>query len=98
MVLQSPVEPVMEHGHVTLHCKHNYSGPSSADFFKHAERVGTFSAGHMTIQNFSQSDESAYKCRDSEQRESPPAWLLMHGELLLLFKVPSSWIRIVLER
>lgn len=90
MVLQGPVEPVMEHDDVTLHCKHNYSGPSSADFFKHTHLVGTFAAGHMTIHNFSKSDESVYKCRDSEQRESPPTWLLMHGQLLLVLKVLSS--------
>lgn len=82
MVLQSPVEPVMEHRDVTLHCKRNYSGPSSADFFRHTRLVGTSSAGHMTIHNFSKADEGAYKCRDSEHIESPPTWLLVHGELL----------------
>ncbi|XP_011616706.2 Fc receptor-like protein 5 isoform X1 [Takifugu rubripes] len=79
VVLQSPVEPVMEHDDVTLHCKNNHSGPSSADFLKHNnDLVGTSSTGHMTIRNFSKSDEGAYKCRDSKHGESPPTWLLIH--------------------
>lgn len=97
MLLQTPVGPVMERDDVTLHCKRNYSGPSSADFFKHTLLVGTSSAGHMTIRNFSKSDESAYKCRDSQHRESPPTWLQMHGELLLFLKILSSCLRIILE-
>lgn len=95
MVLQSPVEPVMEHDDVTLHCKHNYSGLGSADFFKHTRLVGTSSEGHMTIRNFSKADESAYKCRDSQHTESPPTWLLVHGELL---RFKTLLVSVVLER
>lgn len=83
MVLQSPVGPVMEGQDVILRCKTNHSGPGAADFFKHTFLVGKFLAGHMTIRNFSKSDESVYKCRDGEHRESPPTWLLMDGELLV---------------
>lgn len=72
----------MEHDDVTLHCKNNHSGPSFADFLKHNDVVGTSSTGHMTIRNFSKSDEGAYKCQDSKH-ESPPTWLLIHGDLLL---------------
>lgn len=92
MVLQSPVGPVMEGDDMTLHCKRNDSGPRSADFFKDALLVGTSSVGHMTIYNFSKSDESAYKCRDSTHRESPLTWLLLDGELSYISTINSGFV------
>lgn len=83
MVLQSPVGPVMEGQDVVLRCITNHSGPGDAEFFKHTLPLRNFVAGHMTIRNFSKSDESVYKCRDGEHTESPPSWLLMDGELLV---------------
>lgn len=103
MLLQRPVGPLMEGHDVTLRCRTNHSGSGAADFFKHSLLVGTSPAGHMTIRNFSKSDEGAYKCRDGAHRESPPTWLLMDGELpvlellihLVCWSVLVFWWRLV---
>lgn len=69
----------MEGDDVTLRCKtKNASFLLPAEFFKNVALIGTEPAGHMTIRNFSKSDESAYKCRIRED-ESPSSWLLMKG-------------------
>lgn len=81
VALQGPVGPVKEGSDVPLCCM-SRSGPVPAQFYMQALLVGTSSEGHMTIRNFSKSDESAYTCRDSEGGESRPTWLLMEGELL----------------
>lgn len=81
VVLQGPVGPVKEGSDVPLCCT-SRSGPAPAHFHKQALLVGTSSEGHMTIRNFSKSDEGAYTCRDSEDNESLPTWILMEGELL----------------
>lgn len=67
---------------VTLRCKTNDSVPGAAHFLRHTLLVGTSPAGHITLRNFSWSDEGVYSCRDGERRESPPSWLLMDGECL----------------
>ncbi|XP_070785543.1 Fc receptor-like protein 5 [Enoplosus armatus] len=83
VILQSPVLPVMEGDDVTLHCKPkpNKTPPSNltAAFYKDGSLIRSESTGHMTIHNFSKSDEGAYKCLSSHG-ESPPSWLLMKDD------------------
>ncbi|XP_038587844.1 Fc receptor-like protein 5 isoform X2 [Micropterus salmoides] len=88
VILQSPVLPVKEGDDVTLHCKTkttSYNLPAS--FYKDGSRIRTYPTGHMTIHNFSKSDEGAYKCNIHSQ-ESPSSWLLIKvfGDTSQLFE------------
>ncbi|CAI5660601.1 Fc receptor-like protein 5 [Oreochromis niloticus] len=76
VILQSPVLPVMEGDDVTLLCK-TKTTPSNlpAIFFKDGVFTGKDSAGHMTIQHVSRSDEGLYKCDISGHGESPSSWI-----------------------
>ncbi|XP_039454827.1 Fc receptor-like protein 5 [Oreochromis aureus] len=76
VILQSPVLPVMEGDDVTLLCK-TKTTPSNlpAIFFKDGVFTGKESAGHMTIQHVSRSDEGLYKCDISGHGESPSSWI-----------------------
>ncbi|XP_062239551.1 sialoadhesin-like [Platichthys flesus] len=81
VILQSPVLPVAAGEMVTLFCKtKNAAYNPPAFFYKNGARIGTIAAGHMTIHNFSKSDEGAYKCDITGLGESPPAWLLMKDD------------------
>ncbi|XP_025759304.1 low affinity immunoglobulin gamma Fc region receptor II-like isoform X1 [Oreochromis niloticus] len=76
VILQSPVLPVMEGDDVTLLCK-TKTTPSNlpAIFSKDGVFTGKDSAGHMTIQHVSRSDEGLYKCDISGHGESPSSWI-----------------------
>uniref|UniRef100_I3J3Z8 Ig-like domain-containing protein n=1 Tax=Oreochromis niloticus TaxID=8128 RepID=I3J3Z8_ORENI len=76
VILQSPVLPVMEGDDVTLLCK-TKTTPSNlpAAFYKDGVFTGKDSAGHMTIQHVSRSDEGLYKCDISGHGESPSSWI-----------------------
>ncbi|CAB1440184.1 unnamed protein product [Pleuronectes platessa] len=66
---------------VTLFCKtKNAAYNPPAAFFKNGTCIGTMPEGHMTIHNFSKSDEGGYKCDITGLGESPPAWLLMKDD------------------
>uniref|UniRef100_A0A3Q3WQB2 Ig-like domain-containing protein n=1 Tax=Mola mola TaxID=94237 RepID=A0A3Q3WQB2_MOLML len=73
-ILQSPAHPVTEGVDVTLHCRDkNGSSDLPAAFFKTGSFIGMAATAHMTIRNFSKSDESVYKCHIGEHGESPGA-------------------------
>ncbi|XP_039905792.1 protein turtle homolog A-like [Simochromis diagramma] len=71
----------MEGDDVTLLCK-TKTTPSNitAIFFKDGVFTGKDSAGHMTIQHVSRSDEGLYKCDISGHGESPSSWITVTGE------------------
>ncbi|XP_039997528.1 Fc receptor-like protein 5 [Xiphias gladius] len=77
VILQSPVLPVMERGDVTLRCTAKTSSDLPADFYKNDILIWSERPGHVTIHNFSKSNEGAYKCRIRGLGESPTSWLLM---------------------
>ncbi|KAK1889637.1 Fc receptor-like B [Dissostichus eleginoides] len=74
VILQSPALPVMEGDDVTLTCRTEMADNLPADFFKDGIFIGTESAGHMTLQHVSRSDEGLYKC-SVQNRESPESRL-----------------------
>nr|XP_046237400.1 B-cell receptor CD22-like isoform X2 [Scatophagus argus] len=91
VILHSPALPVTEGHDVTLRCQAR-SHPSSLTFFKDGTRIRTEPTGHMTVHNFSKSDEGAYKCQAGGKEESPSSWLLMKDDSkpALLTASPNS--------
>ncbi|XP_068164651.1 sialoadhesin-like isoform X2 [Antennarius striatus] len=81
VILHGPTHPVKEGGDVTLYCT-TMSPPSATlkfVFFRGDAPIGTASSGHMTIHNFSRSQEGVYRCGLVGGGESPPTWLLLEG-------------------
>ncbi|XP_070711239.1 sialoadhesin-like [Pempheris klunzingeri] len=78
VILHSPVLPVTGGQDVTLRCTTKTSSPIPADFYKDGTLIRTEPTGHMTIHNFSRSDEGSYKCGIGEESES--SWLLLGGD------------------
>uniref|UniRef100_UPI0037E918DB sialoadhesin-like n=1 Tax=Semicossyphus pulcher TaxID=241346 RepID=UPI0037E918DB len=76
VILQSPPLPVMPGDNVTLHCKQKKSDNLPAEFYKDDSLIGNELTGHMTIRNFSTSDQGAYKCAIGDDQSSR-SWLLM---------------------
>ncbi|KAK5848061.1 hypothetical protein PBY51_005713 [Eleginops maclovinus] len=73
--LHSPAIPVTEGDNVTLICETNIVNPQSAQFYKDGFLLGE-AAGHMTLYNFTKSNEGAYKCNIG-RNESPESWITM---------------------
>ncbi|KAK1889613.1 Fc receptor-like B [Dissostichus eleginoides] len=78
VILQSPALPVIEGDDVTLTCRTEMADNLPADFFKDGIFIGTESAGHMTLQHVSRSDEGLYKC-SVQGNESPESRLSVSG-------------------
>lgn len=90
VILESPVLPVKEGDHVSLHCKKKKSSADLiADFYKDGLRIRTGYRGNMTIYNVSKSDEGLYKCNISGAGQSPESLLAVRGETLLFFKTKN---------
>ncbi|KAM8747911.1 high affinity immunoglobulin gamma Fc receptor I-like [Acanthopagrus schlegelii] len=63
VILESPVHPVMEGDHVTLHCKtRTPSSNISASFYKNDVFIRSSTTGDMKIQHVNKCDEGLYKC------------------------------------
>ncbi|XP_035530983.1 low affinity immunoglobulin gamma Fc region receptor II-b-like [Morone saxatilis] len=77
VILESPVLPLMEGDHVTLHCINRMDSASNlmTDFYKDGFLIRSSSTGNMTIHSVSKSDEGLYKCNISGVGESPDSWL-----------------------
>ncbi|XP_033961906.1 neural cell adhesion molecule 2-like isoform X2 [Pseudochaenichthys georgianus] len=75
--LQSPAVPVTEGDNVTLTCRTKMADAPSADFYKDGVSIGAEDDGHMTLYNFTKSNQGAYKCRVQHTGESPESWVTM---------------------
>ncbi|KAI4796438.1 hypothetical protein KUCAC02_026990 [Chaenocephalus aceratus] len=75
--LQSPAVPVTEGDDVTLSCRTKMADAPSADFYKDGVSIGAEDDGHMTLYNFTKSNQGAYKCRVQHTGESPESWVTM---------------------
>ncbi|XP_073331647.1 Fc receptor-like protein 5 [Pagrus major] len=76
LILETPVHPVMEGDHVTLHCKTKTpSSNISASFYKDDVLIRNSATGDMKIQNVKKCDEGVYKCSISGVGESPESQL-----------------------
>ncbi|XP_040887600.1 Fc receptor-like protein 5 isoform X2 [Toxotes jaculatrix] len=81
VILESPVLPVTERDDVTLRCKtSNSASYLTADFYKDNIFIGSKGTGHMTIHNFSKSDEGVYRCAVHGLGQSPSSWLLVRED------------------
>lgn len=81
MILESPIEPVMEADAVTLRCRKNKTPINHiADFYKDGSYIGTGYKGEITIRSVSKSDEGPYKCSISGAGESPERRLTVRGK------------------
>ncbi|XP_072233017.1 high affinity immunoglobulin epsilon receptor subunit alpha-like [Leuresthes tenuis] len=84
VILESPVDPVVEGEAVTLLCKNNLISTNlTADFYKDNELIGSSNTGAMIIYNVSKSDAGQYKCRVSGAGESPENWLFVKAGVIL---------------
>ncbi|KAF3837590.1 hypothetical protein F7725_005054 [Dissostichus mawsoni] len=81
--LQSPAVPVTEGDNVTLICITKKVDNLRAEFYKDGLKInvsiGAEDAGHMTLYNFTKSNQGAYKCRVQNKGESPESWIIMEG-------------------
>ncbi|XP_040887602.1 Fc receptor-like protein 4 isoform X4 [Toxotes jaculatrix] len=85
VILESPVLPVTERDDVTLRCKtSNSASYLTADFYKDNIFIGSKGTGHMTIHNFSKSDEGVYRCAVHGLGQSPSSWLLVRDGPVIL--------------
>ncbi|XP_076836550.1 Fc receptor-like protein 5 [Brachyhypopomus gauderio] len=77
VILESPVHPVTEGDHLTLHCLLHPTDTSDlrADLYKDGLLIQNQTAGEMTIHNVSKSDEGLYHCKHPERGESPHSWI-----------------------
>ncbi|XP_067380136.1 low affinity immunoglobulin gamma Fc region receptor II-like isoform X1 [Channa argus] len=76
VILESPALPVMEGQTVSLHCRNKTTfSQLPAIFYKDGLFIRNSSAGNMTINSVSKSDEGYYKCSNSTTGESPESWL-----------------------
>ncbi|XP_026013300.1 high affinity immunoglobulin epsilon receptor subunit alpha-like [Astatotilapia calliptera] len=76
VILEIPVQPVMEGENVTLHCRKKDANSSyTAEFYKNGFSIGSSSSGNIMTPNVSKSDEGLYKCSIADGGESPESWL-----------------------
>lgn len=97
MILESPIEPVMEGNGVTIRCsyrgedEYNSKSDFSAAFYKDGVFIGLGDAGTMTFPAVSKSDEGFYECKHPSKGESWRSFLAVRGDssvkaLSFLFK------------
>ncbi|XP_039887329.1 high affinity immunoglobulin epsilon receptor subunit alpha-like isoform X4 [Simochromis diagramma] len=80
VILEIPVQPVMEGENVTLHCrKKDANSRYTAKFYKNGVSTGSSSSGNLMIPTVSNSDEGLYKCSIADAGESPESWLSVEG-------------------
>ncbi|XP_076738746.1 high affinity immunoglobulin gamma Fc receptor I-like [Maylandia zebra] len=80
VILEIPVQPVMEGENVTLHCrKKDANSNYTAKFYKNGVSTGSSSSGNIMIPTVSKSDEGLYKCSIADAGESPESWLSVEG-------------------
>lgn len=81
VILLSPALPVKKGEDVTLHCQTKSPvSKSPARFFRNGCLIGNGTAGHMTIHNFSESNQGDYSCEFSGSNKSLDSWLLIEGK------------------
>ncbi|XP_062849700.1 Fc receptor-like protein 5 [Trichomycterus rosablanca] len=82
VILESPVNPVIEGESLTLHCLYRKTKPSNlrADFYKDGSVVQNQTSGEMMIHQVSKSDEGFYHCKYPEGGESPKSLVLVRGD------------------
>ncbi|CAI5686076.1 unnamed protein product [Oreochromis niloticus] len=86
VILDSPIDPVMEGNQVTIRC--SYKGEDEdisksdflAAFYKDGVFIGTGDAGTMTFSALSKSDEGFYKCKHPSKGESRQSFLAVRVE------------------
>ncbi|KAI2647725.1 Fc receptor-like protein 5 [Labeo rohita] len=76
VILESPVHPVTEGDHLTLHClyQHTTSPNLRADFYKDGSLIQNQTT-EMSITTVSKSHEGFYYCKHPERGESPKSWI-----------------------
>uniref|UniRef100_UPI0037E75A03 low affinity immunoglobulin gamma Fc region receptor II-a-like n=1 Tax=Semicossyphus pulcher TaxID=241346 RepID=UPI0037E75A03 len=80
VILESPVRPVTEGDTVSLRCRSKMTSSAQiADFYKDGLFIGSGSAGEISIQSVSKSNEGLYKCSISDFGESPQSWLAVRA-------------------
>ncbi|KAI5104757.1 Fc receptor-like protein 5 [Silurus meridionalis] len=79
VILDSPVQPVIEGRPLTLRCLYKYHNTKISDtgvnFYKDNLIVQSKNTGEMTISSVSKSDEGFYYCKHPEGGESPKSWI-----------------------
>lgn len=91
MILESPIEPVMEGNTVTIRCSHrgedeyNSKSEFSAAFYKDGVFMGKGDSGTMTFPAVSKSDEGFYKCKHPSKGESSQSFLAVRGDTMVFF-------------
>ncbi|XP_049424083.1 high affinity immunoglobulin gamma Fc receptor I-like [Epinephelus fuscoguttatus] len=76
VILDSPARPVMLDDAVTLHCREKRTSSNlTADFYKDGHFMDSSSAGNLTIQGVSTSNEGLYRCSIPGVGQSPESWL-----------------------
>ncbi|XP_026016398.1 high affinity immunoglobulin epsilon receptor subunit alpha-like isoform X1 [Astatotilapia calliptera] len=76
VILEFPVQPVIQGENVTLHCrKKDANSNYTAEFYKNGVSTGSSSSGNIMIPTVSKSDEGLYKCSIADAGESPESWL-----------------------
>ncbi|KAL4007814.1 hypothetical protein ACER0C_001666 [Sarotherodon galilaeus] len=87
VILESPIEPVMEGNTVIIRCSHrgedeyNSKSEFSAAFYKDGVFMGKGDSGTMTFPAVSKSDEGFYKCKHPSKGESSQSFLAVRVEL-----------------
>ncbi|CAI5686065.1 unnamed protein product [Oreochromis niloticus] len=86
VILESPIDPVMEGNQVTIRCSYKgedeYISKSDflAAFYKDGVFIGTGDAGTMTFSALSKSDGGFYKCKHPSKGESRQSFLAVRVE------------------
>ncbi|XP_067380104.1 low affinity immunoglobulin gamma Fc region receptor III-like isoform X2 [Channa argus] len=101
VILESPAVPVMEGQTVSLRCRNKTTfSQLPAIFYKDGLFIRNSSAGNMTINSVSKSDEGYYKCNISATGESPESWLTVreaHKETFTTSLIPWIVVTILLS-
>lgn len=78
MILQTPVQPVMEGQTVTLLCKTSFNLNQISISRDDGQRINNI---NVTMENVTKAHEGFYKCVNTNASvESPESWLSVRGE------------------